>query len=149
MMKHPTTRGGSTIWLVSSPPLTLFGPLPELLLRLRRAADFSQAKAAEKSGVSERSISDYENAKAVPGVDAFESLLLAYGVRNLLQLQREVDAVTNTKSDFLGPVYTEADSPETLEDKMADRFKLLAHLLGDRQIRRVLLRLLGDEPEKP
>lgn len=96
-------------------PVQLFGDIPALLIALRKRNGLSRKAAAAASGISERALTKYEKRESVPGVVAFEKVLVAYGITDLMRLQEEVDALRTGKRVARGvTIRTDSDDSEEI-----------------------------------
>jgi len=100
---------------VDSREMSLFGDVPSLLREARARARLSQERLAEMAGVSQRSLSSYENGKNVPSVSSFERLLVACGVGSLAELHRLIASLSGEPGEV-----REAGPPEPPWERVFD-----------------------------
>ena len=65
-----------------------FGNAAHVLRFARQRAQFTQAKAATKAGISPRSLASYELGDVSPTVEVFSRLLATYGIETVEALTR-------------------------------------------------------------
>lgn len=70
---------GPTVYI--SGVLSIFEGLGELLTALRRSVNLSQEEAAQRAGLSYRTVGHYEHERIQPSLAALGRLLLVYGIQ--------------------------------------------------------------------